>query len=47
MAKKVIGVGTIRSPYFKHRTSIGSSPFTKPKNKYKRVSFKKYRGQGR
>jgi hypothetical protein len=28
------------------RTSIGKSRNTKPKNKYKRKSWKKYRGQG-
>ena len=32
---------------FKKRTSIGSSSRTKPKNKNKRRSFKKYRGQGK
>jgi len=31
----------------KHRTSIGNSPQSRPKNKRKRPSFKKYRGQGR
>lgn len=31
-----------------HRvTSIGNSPMTRPKNKHKRRSHKKYRGQGR
>lgn len=29
------------------RTSIGSSPNTAPKNKSKKRSYKKYRGQGR
>lgn len=29
------------------RTSIGASPNSRPKNKQKRASFKKYRGQGR
>jgi hypothetical protein len=28
------------------RTSIGKSKNTKPKNKHKRKSWKKYRGQG-
>jgi len=28
------------------RTSIGKSKNTKPKNKYKRKGWKKYRGQG-
>jgi len=31
----------------KKRTSIGSSPLSRPKNKHKRRKFKKYRGQGR
>ena len=32
---------------FKKRTSIGDSHFSKPKNKHKRRSWKKYRGQGK
>ena len=32
---------------FKHRTSIGRSVFSRPTNKHKRRSWKKYRGQGR
>lgn len=31
----------------KKRTSIGQSVRSKPKNKHKKVDFKKYRGQGR
>lgn len=31
----------------KKRTSIGMSTRSKPKNKYTRASFKKYRGQGK
>lgn len=31
----------------KHRTSIGNSAQSRPKNKHKRASFKRYRGQGR
>ena len=31
----------------KHVTSIGHSPRSTPKNKKKRVSWKKYRGQGK
>jgi len=30
----------------KHRTSDGSSPFSRPRNKHKKRNFKKYRGQG-
>jgi hypothetical protein len=29
------------------RTSIGMSSMTRPKNKHKKSTFKKYRGQGR
>jgi|DEB0MinimDraft_12_1074336.scaffolds.fasta_scaffold433816_1 hypothetical protein len=29
------------------RTSIGNSLLTRPKNKHKKRSFKKYRGQGK
>jgi len=29
------------------RTSIGKSKNTRPKNKYKKKSWKKYRGQGK
>jgi len=31
----------------KKRTSIGQSVRSRPKNKHKRRSFKKYRGQGK
>jgi|TARA_R100000781_G_C4076914_1_gene126404 hypothetical protein len=31
----------------KKRTSIGQSSRSKPKNKHKRRSWKKYRGQGK
>ena len=44
MAQKKAFVYTIPT---KKRTSIGSSPLSKPKNKHKRRSFKKYKGQGR
>jgi len=44
MAQKKVFVYTIPA---KKRTSIGASPLSKPKNKHKRRSFKKYRGQGR
>jgi hypothetical protein len=43
----------VRAGLFKHkkntvskRTSIGRSKNSKPKNKYKRKGWKKYRGQG-
>lgn len=31
----------------RHQTSIGSGSNSKPSNKHKRRSWKKYRGQGR
>jgi hypothetical protein len=31
----------------KHRTSVGNSARSRPKNKHKRASFKRYRGQGK
>jgi len=31
----------------KKRTSIGNSPLSRPKNKYKKRDFKRYRGQGK
>ena len=53
MAKKVTRIGQGFGNNFQqkrnnHRiTSIGNSVNTRPKNKKKRASFKKYRGQGR
>ena len=44
MAQQKVFVYTIPT---NKRTSIGLSPLSKPKNKHKRRSFKKYRGQGR
>jgi hypothetical protein len=39
---------TVWAPvFFKHRTAIGNSVHSRPTNKNKRRSFKKYRGQGR
>ena len=29
------------------RTSIGKSPYSRPKNKHKRQGWKRYRGQGK
>lgn len=40
-------VAQFREKPIKKRTSIGSSHLSRPKNKHKRVGFKKYRGQGR
>lgn len=45
-APKAQKVNTKR-PSVKKRTSIGKSTLSRPKNKSKRASFKKYRGQGR
>ena len=36
-----------RNEHIRKRTSIGCSPLSRPKNKHKRRSWKKYRGQGR
>jgi|TARA_R110000772_G_C13297106_1_gene438554 hypothetical protein len=38
---------TAHEPGPKKRTSIGQSIRSRPKNKHKRRSFKKYRGQGK
>jgi|TARA_R100001369_G_scaffold4621_1_gene13202 hypothetical protein len=46
MAMKALGAGAKAAPN-KKRTSIGSSPLTRVKNKSKRLSSKKYNGQGR
>ena len=45
MAKQ-FSVGIYREPV-KNRTSIGDSVRSRPKNKNKRRSWKKYRGQGK
>jgi hypothetical protein len=49
MAVKARGVGVSEwQPIkIKHRTSIGNGPNSKPANKRKRRSWKRYRGQGR
>ena len=46
MATKATGAGA-KTVSVKKRTSIGSSPLTRVKNKGKRLSHKKYNGQGR
>ena len=46
MATKAIGAGARSVPH-KKRTSIGSSPLSRVKNKHKRLSHKKYNGQGK
>ena len=46
MAMEAVGAGA-KTAFVKKRTSIGSSPLTRVKNKGKRLSHKKYNGQGR
>lgn len=36
-----------KPPKYKKRTSVGKSKYSKPKNRGKKRSYKKYRGQGR
>ena len=43
-AQQIAGQG--KAHKFKHRTSIGRSVFSRPKNKHKKKGWKKYRGQG-
>jgi hypothetical protein len=41
-------VGTVWRPIpVKKKTSIGQSPLSRPANKNKRKSWKRYRGQGK
>jgi hypothetical protein len=47
MAKKTVNAAVWEPVKTKHRTSIGNGPNSRPVNKHKRRSFKKYRGQGR
>jgi hypothetical protein len=49
MATKTKGIGVSEwMPLgIKHATSIGRGANSKPKNKHKRRSWKKYRGQGK
>jgi hypothetical protein len=44
---KGVGVSEWQPLKIKHRTSIGGGPNSKPSNKNKRRSWKKYRGQGK
>ena len=43
---KGLNVSIYREPV-KKRTSIGNSVRSRPKNKYKKRTWKKYRGQGK
>ena len=45
--KKAKGLPNSRRDPVKKRTSIGDSVRSRPKNKNKRRSWKKYRGQGK
>ena len=45
--KKAKGILTTRREVVKKRTSIGDSVRSRPNNKHKRRSWKKYRGQGK
>ena len=45
--KKAKGLPTTQRDAVKKRTSIGDSVRSRPKNKNKRRSWKKYRGQGK
>ena len=47
MSRNAIGLSTYSAVKVKKRTSIGASSHSKPKNKHKRRSFKRYRGQGK
>ena len=49
MASKTRGIGVSEWKPFavKHATGIGHGPNSKPKNKNKRRSWKRYRGQGK
>ena len=45
--KKAKGLPSTRRDAVKKRTSIGDSVRSRPKNKYKKRTWKKYRGQGK
>tara|TARA_S200000501_G_scaffold366258_1_gene400785 strand:- start:40 stop:186 length:147 start_codon:yes stop_codon:yes gene_type:complete len=48
MAKRFgSATGATKRDTVRHRTSIGQSKLSRPKNKSKRADFKKYRGQGK
>jgi len=47
MANKVSNKSDPTIHRVKKRTSIGAGTLSRPTNKHKRRSFKKYRGQGR
>ena len=45
--KKAKGLPNTRRDAIKKRTSIGNSVRSRQKNKYKKRTWKKYRGQGK
>jgi len=47
MSRNAIGLSAYSEVRVKKRTSIGTASRSKPKNKHKRRSFKRYRGQGK
>tara|TARA_Y100001951_G_C11116451_1_gene170360 strand:+ start:294 stop:440 length:147 start_codon:yes stop_codon:yes gene_type:complete len=48
MVKKAKGIFSIKREPVKKRTSIGNHPSrSRPKNKYQKRCWKKYRGQGK
>jgi len=47
MVKKAKGILSVKRESVKKRTSIGNSVRSRPKNKYKKRTWKKYRGQGK
>jgi hypothetical protein len=47
MVKKAKGILSVKREAVKKRTSIGNSVRSRPKNKYKKRTWKKYRGQGK
>ena len=47
MAKASFSTNAKPKTEFKHRTSIGYSTNSRPRHKYAKMSWKKYRGQGK
>jgi hypothetical protein len=47
MPKRIHLPSSIKRDKIKKRTSIGNSVRSRPKNKYKKRTWKKYRGQGK
>jgi hypothetical protein len=47
MSRNAIGLSNHSEVKIKKRTSIGASAQSRPRNKHKKRSWKKYRGQGK